>query len=92
MIMTSSGPGNATSTVEPSQLYMSPAAIPTCIDMLGTGPGGVADQGKGDGINGGGGSGGHTRAGRGGWPGGGGGAPCANGFGVGADGCVVVEY
>lgn len=69
-----------------------PAMIPQCVDMLGTGIGGIADQGRGNGLNGGGGSGGHTYAGNGGWPGGGGGAPATGGYGKGAHGCVIVEY
>ena len=62
--------------------------------MLGTGPGGISDQGKGNGINGGGGAGGMNRPGRGGWPGGGGGAGGSinSHYGYGADGCVIVEY
>ena len=70
-----------------------PAQPTTCVDLLGTGPGGVTPGGKGDGINGGGGFGGNNYyPGRGGWPGGGGG--CGNGspWGAGGDGCVIVEY
>jgi len=94
MIMTGSGPGNSSSTTETAQTFFSPAATPQCVDMLGTGIGGGCEQGKGNGINGGGGAGGHNRPGRGGWPGGGGGAggDTANFYGVGADGCVIVEY
>jgi len=84
--------GQVSGSQEPSQFAFAPAAIPQCVDMLGTGPGGTADQGRGDGINGGGGSGNATRPGRGGWPGGGGGSGGASGYGVGADGCVIVEY
>jgi len=94
MMITGHGPGNATGTVETSQIFYASANQPQCVDMLGTGPGGIADQGKGNGINGGGGAGGMSRPGRGGWPGGGGGAGGSTGshFGYGADGCVVVEY
>lgn len=84
--------GNSSSIYNYYQLVKQTQPV-TCVDMLGTGPGGVADQSHGDGINGGGGSGGSSRPGRGGWPGGGGG--CGGGGGAtgrGADGCVVVEY
>ena len=63
------------------------------IDILGTGPGGMNYR-TGDGRNGGGGFGGYSPAGNGGWPGGGGGAgsETASGRGLGADGCVILEY
>ena len=80
---------------EASVFYISPAAIPNCIDMLGTGPGGVQDGGKGYGINGGGGAAHNgSNPGAGGWPGGGGGSggSAASPYGNGADGCVIVEY
>ena len=72
-------------------LFYSPAAPPTCIDMIGTGPGGT-NENVGDGFNGGGGFGGYQRAGRGGWPGGGGGSSSQGSFGVGANGLVIVEF
>ena len=85
--------GNSTSIYNYYQLVKQTQPV-TCVDLLGTGPGGVADQSHGDGINGGGGQGGGSRPGRGGWPGGGGGAGSSTNsvYGVGADGCVVVEY
>ncbi len=86
------GYGN-NSTLYTMNLFYSPAAIPTCIDMLGTGPGGIASDYQGDGMNGGGGFGGvSSSSGRGGWPGGGGGAGASGSQGVGANGCVIVEF
>ena len=58
------------------------------LDMLGTGVGGVGTRFVAFGANGGGGG----PGGSGGWPGGGGGPGAQNPFGLGADGCVIVEY
>ena len=86
--------GNQSGSPEANSFSVSPAAIPTCVDMLGTGHGGVQSGGRGFGNNGGGGMGGNDNfPGQGGWPGGGGG--CGGGsanWRNGADGCVVVEY
>ena len=68
-----------------STTYAGARAISTVgsIDMLGTGSGGIGQPSACPGSNGGGGG---PRSG-GGWPGGGGAS-----FGLGADGCVIVEY
>ena len=91
MIMT--GAEGRQQSPESAVFAYSPAQPTTCVDLLGTGPGGVAPGGKGDGINGGGGFGGNTSyPGRGGWPGGGGGGGNGQPWATGSDGCVIVEY
>ena len=91
--MNATGGFGGKTTLYTHELFYSPAAIPTCIDMLGTGPGGISSDQMGDGFNGGGGFGGiNSAGGRGGWPGGGGGSGASSSQGVGANGCVIVEF